>query len=127
MSKSYNVSWLSRMWTNKGYMKRYFFNMFCNISFRTWPFVFLFSRDYWSGHILTLNISNLCMQWVSTDLFINNGTLDFANTIKTIDHIGLIFSGIHINPMLHAFYKFGNDIKKIKVIATILVKDTKNV
>ena len=62
-----------------------------------------------------------------TDLFINNGTLDFANNIKTIDHIGLILSGIHIHPMPHVFCKFGNDIQKIKVIATILVKDTKNI
>ena len=62
-----------------------------------------------------------------TDLFINNGTFDFANEIKTIDHMGLIIWGIHINPMLHAFYKFGNDIKTIKVIAAILVKDTQNV
>ena len=29
-------------------------------------------------------------------LFIDNGTLDFANRIKTIDHIGLILSEIHI-------------------------------
>ena len=44
--------------------------------------------------------------------------------IKTIDHIGLILSGIHINPMPHVSWKFGNDIKKIKVKALILVKDT---
>jgi len=58
-------------------------------------------------------------------MFIKNGTLDFANKIKTIDHIGLILSEIHIHPMLHVSCKFGNYIKKIKVIATILVKDTK--
>ena len=64
---------------------------------------------------------------INTYLFIKNGTLDFANKIKTIDHTGLIFSGIHIYPMLHVSCKFGNAIQKSKVIATILVKDTKNV
>ena len=49
---------------------------------------------------------------VGTDLFIKNGTLDFANKIKTIDHTGQIFSGIHLYPMLHVSCKFGNDIKK---------------
>ena len=44
-----------------------------------------------------------------TDLYINIGTLEFANKIKTIDHISLILSGIHIHPML----QFGNDIQKI--------------
>ena len=43
----------------------------------------------------------LFILWNFTYLFINNGTLDFANKIKTIDPIGLIFSGIHIYPMLH--------------------------
>ena len=62
---------------------------------------------------------------IYTDLFINNGTLGFANKIKTIDHIGLIHSGIHIYPMLQVSCKLGNDIQKIKVIARILVKDTK--
>ena len=61
-----------------------------------------------------------------TYLFIKNGTLDFANKIKTIDPTGLIFSGIHIYPMLHVSCKFGNDIQKNKVIATIFVKDTKS-
>ena len=59
-----------------------------------------------------------------TDLFIKNGNLDFAKKIKTIDHIGLVLSGIHIHPMPHVSCTFGNDIQKIKVIATILVKDT---
>ena len=63
---------------------------------------------------------------LNTDLFINNGTLYFANKIKTIDHIGLILSEIHIHPMLHVSCKFGNDIQINKVIAKILVKDTKN-
>ena len=36
------------------------------------------------------------------DLFITNGTLDFANKIITIDQIDLIRSGIHIHPMPHA-------------------------
>ena len=40
-----------------------------------------------------------------TDLSINNGTLDFADKIKTIDHIGLILSGIHIHPMSHVSSK----------------------
>ena len=56
-----------------------------------------------------------------TDLLINNGTLDFANKIKTIDHIGLILSRIHIHPMPHVSSKFGNDIQQIN-IATILVQ-----
>ena len=60
-------------------------------------------------------------------MFINKGTLDFANKIKTIDHIGLILSEIHIHPMLHVSCKFGNYIQKDKVIATILVRDTKSV
>ena len=32
---------------------------------------------------------------LTTDLFINNGTLDFANESITIDHIDLILSGIN--------------------------------
>ena len=44
-------------------------------------------------------------QSIYTDLFIKNRTL------KTIDHTGLIFSGIHIYPMLHVSCKFGNGIQ----------------
>ena len=62
---------------------------------------------------------------ITTYLFINNGTLDFLNKIKTIDHIGLILSGIHIHPMPPVSCKFGNNILKNKVIETIFVKDTK--
>ena len=43
-----------------------------------------------------------------------------------IDHNGLILSGIHIHPMFHVSRKFGNDILKNKVIATIFVTDTKS-
>ena len=62
-----------------------------------------------------------------TYLFIKNGTLNFANEIKTVDPIGLIFSGIHIYPMLHVFCKFGNDIQRNKATVMILVKETKTV
>ena len=60
-----------------------------------------------------------------TDLFIKNGTLDFANKIKSIDHIGLILSGIHNHPMPHASSKFVNDIQRNKATVMILVKDAK--
>ena len=61
-----------------------------------------------------------------TDLFIKNGTLNFANKIKTIDPIGLIFSGIHIYPMLHVSCKFGNNIQIFnKPTVIILVKGGK--
>ena len=58
-------------------------------------------------------------------MFINNGTLHFASKIKTIDHIGVIASEIHIHPMFHVSCKFRKDIQNIKVIQTILVKDAK--
>ena len=57
-----------------------------------------------------------------TDLFIKNGTLEFANKIKTINRIGLILSGIHIHPMPHISCKFGNDIQRNKATVMILVK-----
>ena len=47
-----------------------------------------------------------------TYLFLNNGTLDFASKIKTIDHIGLILLEIHIHLMPRVSCKFGNDIQK---------------
>ena len=40
----------------------------------------------------------------STYLFKTNETLNFANKIKTIDHINLILSGIHIHSRLHVAY-----------------------
>ena len=73
-------------------------------------------------HYLPLIISILY-----TYLFINYGTLDIANKIKTIYHINLIFLGIHIHPMPHVSCQFGYNIQKDKVIARILVKDNKNV
>ena len=65
------------------------------------------------------------MYTACTDLFINNGTLDFANKIKTIDHIGLILSRIHIHPMPQVSCKFGNDIRRNKATVMILVKEAK--
>ena len=42
----------------------------------------------------------------STDLFKKNGILlYFSNKIKTIDHINLIFSGIHIHANLVTLFK----------------------
>ena len=58
---------------------------------------------------------------ISTDLFIFNGNLDFANNIITIDHIDLILSGINA----HLFSKFGNNIQRNKATVLILVKETK--
>ena len=75
---------------------------------------------------LMLNKSPIDPIAITTYLFINNGTLDFSNEINTIDHIGLIFSGIHIHPMPHVSCKFGNNVLKNKVIHTIFVKDTKS-
>ena len=61
---------------------------------------------------------------IDTDLLKKNGTLYFSNKIKTIDHIDLILSGIHIHSMFHVSCKFGNDIhNKARVI--ILVKGAK--
>ena len=60
-------------------------------------------------------------------LFKKNGTLYFSNTIKTIDHIDLILSGIHIHPWPCVSCKFGKDIQRNKVKATILVKEAKTV
>ena len=51
----------------------------------------------------------------------------FSNKIKTIDHIDLIFSGIHIHPWPHVFCEFGYDNLRNKVTATILVKHAKTV
>ena len=62
----------------------------------------------------------------TTYLFKKNGTLYFFNKIETVNHIDLIFSGIHIYPCPHVSCKFGYDIPRNKVTATILVKDTKS-
>ena len=56
-------------------------------------------------HVHTCKYPKICK-------IINKGTLDFATKIKTIDHIGLILSVIHIHPMPYVSCKFGNDIKK---------------
>ena len=56
-----------------------------------------------------------------------NGTLYFSNKFKTINHIDLILSGIHIHPWPLVSCKFGNNIQRNKVIAMILVKEAKPV
>ena len=62
---------------------------------------------------------------IYTYLFRDNGTL-FSNEIKTIDHIDLILSGIHIHSMLHVSCKFGNDIQIFnKATVMILAKEAK--
>ena len=60
-----------------------------------------------------------------TDLFINNGTLDFVNKIKTIDHISLVLSRIHYHPMPQVSCKFGNDIRRNNATVMIQVKEAK--
>ena len=60
-------------------------------------------------------------------MFVNDGTLNFANEIITIDHIDLIISGINAHLMIHVFCKFGNDIQRNKATVMILVKETKTV
>jgi len=45
---------------------------------------------------------------------------------EIIDHINLILLGIHIHSRPPEACKFGNNIQRNKVIATILVKDTKS-
>ena len=56
---------------------------------------------------------------------VHNGTINFANKIKTIDHINLILSGIHIHPRPHVPCKFSNDILRNKATVMILVKEAK--
>ena len=72
-------------------------------------------------HIKVRELWNAC-----TYLFKKNGTLYFFYTIETINHIDLIFSGIHIFPCPHVSCKLGYNIPRNKVTATILVKDTKS-
>ena len=87
----------------------------CDINCYLWYTTFLYV--YLSLYVYHLRLSLY--------LFKKNGTLYFWNTIKTIDHIDLILSGINIHPWPHVSCKFGNDIQRNKVKATILVKDTK--
>ena len=56
-----------------------------------------------------------------TDLLKKNGTLYFSNKIKTIDHIDLILSGIHIHSMLHVSCKFDNDIQLFNKAAVMIL------
>ena len=44
--------------------------------------------------------------FIYTYLFKNNGTLYFSNKIKTVNHIDLILSGIHIHPWSRVSCKF---------------------
>ena len=78
-----------------------------------------------SVHVLFLPFSRRYR--TRTYLFKKNGTLYFFDTIETINHIDLIFSGIHIFPCPHVSCKLGYNIPRNKVTATILVKDTKTV
>ena len=57
-------------------------------------------------------IVSFITQFVHTYLFKKNGTLYFSNKIKTVNHIRLMLSGIHIHPWPHVFCKFGNDIQR---------------
>ena len=58
----------------------------------------------------------------STDMLKKNGTLYFSNKTKTVDHINLIPSGIHIHVMPHVSWKF---VKRNKAIVMFLVKEAK--
>ena len=55
-------------------------------------------------------------------MFINNGTLDFANKSKAIYHINLILSGINADSMIDVC---GNDTQRNNATVMILVKEAK--
>ena len=98
---------------------------------RNYLFFGNFGNSWNSEYFMFLSLSS-CTVWfdilhIYTYLFKKNGTLYFSNKIKTIIHIDLTLSWIHIHPCPHISCKFGNKCQRNKVMATILVKDTKPV